>query len=455
MRRNALVVCLAAVLPFGFVSAALAQSVPAPSADQPGDAGYTLKSSTLKAPAPSAQPANATSYELSGTSISGASSLTPTILTAPVYSAAPFKTESGLYLYPSLFTGVGYNNNLARTETNAVGSSFLTVAPQLVAEMKNKGDRYTVLAAVNSTSYNSSSDDNSTNGELTLAGDNYFSSRARMGWSLGHVNSSDPRGSTARANNTKPDNWHSTNANGTFIYGAPEASGRLEFDVGSQAKVYDSNRATTAAADVNITSLAGRVFYRLGTRSLALVELRNAKNAYVQSGSTASNTENRYYAGLTWDATAATTGIVKVGQMRKDFDTKLAGRDNFTGGSWEGTLRWAPLTYSVVDFQTSRATADASGVGNFLLTTGNDVVWNHKWTQSLTSRVSVGTLSTEFVGDAAARKDNANSYGLSLNYAVLRWLQLGVDLSGTDSSSNSANASFKRNVTMFTLNASL
>lgn len=453
MRKNTLVLCLAAMLPLGFSSAVLAQATPAQPADQPADTSYILKSSNLKAPAPGAQPANATSYELSGTSISGAPSTTPTILTAPVYSAAPFKTESGLYFYPSLFTGVGYNNNLTRAETNTIGSSFVTVAPQLVAEMKNKGDRYTVLASVNSTTFNSSSDDNATDGELTLAGDNYFSSRARMGWSLGQVNGTDPRGSTQRAANTKPDTWHSTNANGTFIYGAPEASGRLEFDVGSQGKVYDSNRATTAASDVNVTSLAARVYYRLGTRSLALAEVRNAKNAYVLSSSTASNTERRYYAGLTWDATAATTGIFKVGQMTKDFDSTVAGREKFTGGSWEGTIRWSPLTYSVVDFQTSRATADASGVGNYLLTTGNDVVWNHKWTQSLSSRASLGQLTTEFAG--AGRTDTANNYGIAVNYAVLRWLQLGVDLSGTDSTSNVSGSAFKRNVTMFTLNASL
>jgi hypothetical protein len=38
---------------------------------------------------------------------------------------------------------------------------------------------------------------------------------------------------------------------------------------------------------------------------------------------------------------------------------------------------------------------------------------------------------------------------------VLRWLKMGIDMTQTDNRSNVVGADFKRNVTMFTLNASL
>lgn len=452
MKTKSFVLCLAAVLPFGFTAAAHAQSsAPVQPASAPEDSGdYSLKGSALKAPSTTA-PA-ATPYELTGTSISGAASTTAVILTAPVgANAAAYKTESGVYFYPAAFAAFGYNDNLLSDATKSIGSSFVNVAPQVIAELKHKGDRYTAKASLDATRYANSSEDNYANSAFELAGDNYFSSRARAGWSIGQVNNADPRGSNNRAISTEPDRWHATNANGRMIYGAPEAQGRVEVDLGTQVKTYDNNRVNTDVADLTLNSFAGRAFYRLGTRTLALVELRNANANYASALSTDSNTERRYYAGLTWEATAATTGIVKIGRMTKDFE--FAGKEGFSGSSWEATVRWLPRTYSAIDFTTARSTADASGFGDYILNTSTDVVWNHKWTQSLSSRISAGVLTSEYGG--TNRTDTANNYALTVDYAVLRWLKVGVDLARTDNSSTDASAAYKRNVTMFTLNASL
>jgi len=449
MSSHSIRLAAAAVLPFALVAGAWAQTTTPETQPQPDLSGYTLKGDALKTP--STQQGGATPYELSGTSISGKAAAAAAILTAPVdASTAPFKMENGLYLYPSVFMGLGTNDNVSRTSNNKISSSFVNVAPQLVAEMRNHGDRYTALVSANTTSYDNSSADNYTNSELTVAGDNYFTSRASAGWSLGHVVGSDPRGSTGLTTSSTPDVWHSDNINGRFNYGAPEAPGRLELDLGNQAKNYDNNLATTAVQDVNLTSAAARVFYRLGSRSQALVEIRQAVASYTSSLSNASNIEHRYYAGLTWDATAATTGIVKLGSMTKDFSSGISG---LNGSSWEASVRWLPRTYSAFDLQTAREAADASGVGNYLLTTNNSLSWNHMWTGSVASRVMVGELTTEYVG--GNRTDVTDSYTLTLNYAVKRWLKAGVDWSNTNNSSNVAGSAFTRNVLMFTLNATL
>ena len=449
MFNKYITVCVAAVFPLGFVASAVAQSTtPVQPTEQQGDGGYSLKGSTLKAPGANAQQTTAAPYEISGSSISGATKVTEVILTTPVdANAAPFKTDSGLYLYPTAFAGFGYNSNVGASGTAIVGSSFYNVAPQLVAEIKNKGDRYTALVSANSTRYTSSVDDNSNKSEVGIAGDNYFTSRARAGWSIGQVNGTDPRSSNVR---TTVDQWHSTNLNGRMIYGAPEASGRVEIDVGNQIKAYDNTG--TDRLDLTLTSVAGRVFYRLGTRTLALAEVRNAQAKYASALSTASsNTERRYYAGLTWEASAATTGIIKVGRMTKDFSEGAT--EAYGGGSWEATVRWLPLSYSAVDFQTAKTTGDSSGVGNYQVLTSNDIIWNHHWTRSVTSRISVGALTTDFAG--TGRTDTATNYALTLDYSVLRWLKIGVDFATTDNTSTDPNAVYKRNITMFTLNASL
>ena len=444
MKKNYVMLCMAAALPFA-ASTVFAQNQ---AAAQPAvEDAYTLK-----VPTSPASQVSGTGYELKGTTISGATAkpMQP-ILTAPVGDAAAYKTESGVYLYPTAFVGMGYNDNLQSSATNKISSSMVNVAPQLIAEMKHKGDRYTALVSVNNVNYASSAPDNSTNSEFQIAGDNYFSARARAAWSLGQVRSTDPRGANNRPISAEPDRWTSNNIDGRFIYGAPEAQGRFELDLGNTDKTYDNNRALTSVADVAVGSYATRLLYRLGTRSLALGEYRSAKANYVSSQSTDSNIERRYYVGLTWDATAATTGIVKVGRMTKDFD--LAGKRGFDGDSWEGSVRWAPLTYSAFDFQTGRSTADSTGFGNYSLLTTNSIVWSHKWTGSLSTRAALSLVKTDFGG--TTRSDSATNYALTMDYAVLRWLKVGIDWAGTDNTSNVAASEFKRNVTMFTLNASL
>lgn len=390
-------------------------------------------------------------YEISGTSFSGSTRSSGTILTASVGDAAPYKTGSGIYLYPTMFVGFGYNDNLQTANTGIVASSFVNVAPEVVAELKHKGDRYTAQVIANNVRYASSAADNFNNAEITIAGDNYFTARARAGWSVGQVYGNDARGTFDRPISDTPDRWQATVLNGRAIYGAPEAQGRIEVDLGHQVKTYDTNRTYTELADFTRNSLAGRVFYRLGSRSLVLAELRSTQTDYASQKSTETNTERRYYLGYTWEATAATTGIVKLGSQTKDFANPIRG--SYSGNSWEASIRWVPLTYSAFDLVTSRSAVDSSGYGNYDLVTGTDLVWNHRWTSSVHSRISAGVQVTDFAG--TARRDSTANYALTVDYALLRWLKVGVDLARSDNSSNVPSAEYRRNISMFTLNASL
>nr|WP_315464241.1 outer membrane beta-barrel protein [uncultured Rhodoferax sp.] len=419
MNKKRSVVCLAAALPLLAVS--------------------TLASAQAADPG----------YELKGTSISGSSTASAPILTAPVDpNVAPIKTESGIYLYPSVFTGYGYNSNVNSSATAPVTSSFWKLVPQLTAEMKNKGDRYTLVASADSTSYQSSTADNTTNSELSLAGDNYFDSRARMGWALRSIGGNDARGSTQSGSNT-PEAWRNNSLGTTLIYGAREASGRLELDLGTQVKTYDKY----ALGNQDGTTIAGRAFYRVAPATMALVEIAQVKTNYTDRAATDTNTARKYYVGATWDVTAATTGIVKIGSMTKDFDR--AGRQNFNGGSWEAKVRWAPVSYTQVDLQTSKGAFDPTGLGSYELRTNNSVNWQHMWNQSVSSSVTLGNLVTEFAGTTNGRVDTANSFSVGFQYAMRRWLKVGMDYTTLDSTSNVANRAYKRNVAMFTLNASL
>ena len=97
---------------------------------------------------------------------------------------------------------------------------------------------------------------------------------------------------------------------------------------------------------------------------------------------------NLYAVGVTWDATAQTTGIVRVGYQRKEFDAP--GQDTYTGLAWEGTIRWSPRTYSFVEFTTAQHTTESTGFGDFTLSRVAFANWTHNWTERIQSAVRAG-----------------------------------------------------------------
>jgi len=391
-------------------------------------------------------------YELSGSGIGGSRGSSQAILTAPVPgSGAPIRTVGGIFLYPSVFVGYGYNDNVLSSSINQFGSGLINVAPQVMAEMKSRGDRYTALILANHTGYSNSRNDNYTNYEAWVAGDNYFSARARMGWALGQVSATDPRGASLRATSISPDHWNAPTLRGRFIYGAPEAAGRIEVDADSRHKRYDNNRTVTEVADRDDKGLAGRFFYRLGSRSLALVEVSNRVFDYPSAAAIDDNTDRRLYLGYTWEASAATTGIVKVGRMTKRFDQ--AGHDQYSGGTWEATVRWLPLTYSAFEFALVKVAEDPTGLGSYLLNTRNSVSWKHQWSKSFTTVAAASLSNTKFAG--TSRSDDIRGISLTAQYNPRRWLTTGVDFAITDLQSSDPAADWRRKVIMFTANFTL
>lgn len=371
------------------------------------------------------------------------------ILTAPTQGAA-YKM-GGVHLYPYLMFGLGRNDNVLGTNTNEKSSSFVELRPALVAEVAKAGDRYTLSYSGDYGHYASSDDDDFDYHDLFVAGDNHFSTRAALGWRVGYTKRSDPRGSNDTAFGSEPNAWHATVANALFGYGAVEAKGRVELEAGLQNKRYDNNEAVTRSFDLDTRNLAGRFLYRVAPKTRALFEVRHVDADYRLASSTQDNTETFYNVGVTWDTTAATTGIFKLGRLKKNFDN--AARDDFSGNSWEGTVRWSPRTYSVFDLSTARNTADSTGVGEYLINRNLGLTWNHMWSDRVSTLVSYSNLKTEYAGDP--RRDDTDTFSIGANYTMRRWLRLGVNLTHTDRSSNQAVNEYDRNVLMFTVEGTL
>ena len=153
---------------------------------------------------------------------------------------------------------------------------------------------------------------------------------------------------------------------------------------------------------------------------------------------------------MTWEATAATTGTLKVGRLERKFDRDLP---RFTGTSWEGIVTWSPRTYSKFDFYTARQTHESTGLGNFILTSVAGVTWTHAWNSVFNTGVDLRYAKDDYQG--FDRRDQIKSVGLKAGYKFRRWLTLGAEYTHSERDSNRPTFEYDKNLYLLTATASM
>lgn len=393
-------------------------------------------------------------YELSGAGIGSASTPEQGAILTNAGKGRPIRFQNGIFVYPAASLSIGHNDNVGGTENNEKSSKVVILRPEVVAEMRRRGDRYTLSYAGNFGRYTSSSDDDFRHHDIWLAGDNYFTTRARLGWGVGYQWRSDARGSTDRVNvSNEPDEWRAPVARLVGIYGAPGAPGRLELEASWMEKRYTNNRASTRTSDVDMHMLAARFFYRVMPKTAMLFEARNTWSDYVSNVSTSDNSYRKLMIGATWDMTAKTTGVIKLGRATKDYDN--GARRDPSAATWEAGVTWAPLTYSVFNLQTAQDIADSSsGANNYYIDNRSySLSWDHKWASYISSSVNAGVVHSDYNG--ILRDDTTKNFGIGFYRELGYNFRAGMNWNRTERDSNVNGLDFKRDVFMLTLEAVL
>ena len=353
--------------------------------------------------------------------------------------------QSGVFVTPTLGVTIGYNDNLRITSTNRISSNFLVLSPRLLAEAAYRADRYTLGYQADVIRYGSSSRDDIENQELAATGQNVFGTRTGVNWRASLSDRFDPIGSTQRSSGgavTTPDHWQGALLSGTGRYGAPGARGRVEVDLGYFKKEYQNNRATTAGADFDSLTFATRLYTRVAPNTELLTEYRATQFDYRLDSNNLDNTEQRLLVGAQWRATAKTSGIFKVGYLNKHFDRV---RPSYSGGTWEGGVRWEPRTYSFVEVSTGRTASDPSGTGtNFILSSFVSGAWTHRWRSFFSTRVNFLHIEDDYNG--ASRRDRTNTLGISAAYDVRRNVRASLALEHTKRDSSISVFDYTRNL---------
>jgi len=352
--------------------------------------------------------------------------------------------ETPAYYSWWLGTGVGYDDNLLLTERNERTSGYYVVNPglRIDARSPNSVIEFTQQWQVGRywSSHNDDYIDHSTHAQADMA----FSQRAFGRVGVDYIKSHDPRGSTDRGISQTPDQYKVLSPNATFAFGAPGAAGRLEAYYQSADRRYENNRSVTQFSDRDTQEYGSALYVRLAPKTYVLGEVRRTDIDY-KITSPNSARETRYYGGVSWEATAATTGTLKFGRVKRDFTSSLTPDETDT--SWEGMINWAPRTYSQVQFLTSRQTNEASGEGSFILTEAYQVSWNHSWSSYLTTGVTARWQRDEYQN--FDRTDDTRSLGLRVGYRFRPWLTLGAEYTHTNRDSN-LNNDYNKNLYLLT-----
>jgi hypothetical protein len=364
---------------------------------------------------------------------------------------APVIRLGGVSAYPGIGLTERHDSNITQATDSGgsprISSSVAVLSPALVVETEQAANKYSFTYSADIGRYSSSSADNYADHHYLGLAEFGLSSSAILKLQPEYLIGHDDRGSTFETNLVpEPNKWHSTLLLGTFDYGAEEARGHLVVDMGYTAIKYQNNASVTDAYSRKLTSAAGTLYVRVLPKTSLLVNAKHTGISYDDPVSTLSGNEQMLRAGVKWEATAQTSGEIKVGKLQKNFDSSSA--TQYSGGSWEADMNWSPVPYVNVDLSTSKEATETTLLGSsaiMLSNTGANL--SYELNDRITLRANGYQLKQDFVG--ASRSDSTNTFGLKAEYKIRKWLIGGAEYSNSVKSSNDANNDFKRNI--FTL----
>jgi hypothetical protein len=359
--------------------------------------------------------------------------------------------DTPFFFTPYLGVAGGHDSNLFFSDINKKGSNLFIGTAGIGIDARSSNSVFQINAQLQDGRYTSSKEDSYIDSNVDTRVDYAIDRRNFVRAGILYARGHDPRGATDRPFGETPDKYRMGDPYFNYAFGAPGARGRVEVYYSDMFRRYINNREFTAASDRDQQEYGGAFYVRAMPRTYGLIEAREDNIRYKVSGPATSADETRLYLGVSWEATAATTGTIKFGRLKRDFIADNL--QDFTGNSWEGLVSWAPRTYSKFDFYTARQTNESTGLGDFILTSLGGVTWNHDWTSYVRTAVDLRYQRDAYQG--FDRTDKTWLAGLKAGYKFRRWLTLGAEYDYWKRDSNLDIYDYTRNLFLITATASM
>jgi len=271
--------------------------------------------------------------------------------------------------------------------------------------------------------------------------------RGRLDLRAGFERSHDPFGinrtEDATVRDRELDIWHSLQAGALFHYGAPEATLNTEVGLSVVQKAYQTNEAATRFLDFTSTAFSYTVFYNLSPKTATLFDFVRTNIQFEEPFGVLDardGDEYRLRTGLRWLASGKTSGDLRVGVFRREFDNSPVAEQ---GLDWQLGLQWAPRARTLLELEGARGSQESYRADTRVnITRSATLRWKQYWGARASSQLSAGHATTEFIG--LGRKDTAYNVRLGLDYMLSRSLSAVASAETYSRTSNDSTSEFDR-----------
>ncbi|TBU86714.1 outer membrane beta-barrel protein [Phytopseudomonas dryadis] len=382
-----------------------------------------------------------------------------TILTASLagtLSTASWATDpqsidlAGFEFTPTLDLTESYDDNYRGLREGAKSSWITSINPSFLLSAEDRNSGYQLKYEFDNQTFHSDNDASHTNQHLTFKSAMAFTSRHRLDWNLGYHRIEETT-DLADPDNEENDKYRRAVAGAVYSYGVQSGLNQLDFGANLESIRYHNSGNLNADEDRDSTTLNSVWYHRLGGSTRSLVELRHTDHDYRLSTSNRDSTNTAMLFGATWDATAKTSGTLRLGAERKNFDSST--REDYTSPMWEVGVAWEPRTYSVVKLNTRRAFDEGDDGASTVQDTTTRLSWEHEWTARISSDIYYRYSDRDY--KAIEREDKRTGYGVGLTYSPDRWVDVSLGYRHTENDSSLREKTYDRNIYQLSLSLSL
>lgn len=225
-------------------------------------------------------------------------------------------------------------------------------------------------------------------------------------------------------------------------YGTQDSQGQIVLTYDYEQQNY--HNTAQKFRDVDIHGLQGIFYYRLAPKTRLLFELNNTLFDYKPSERTdRSSINHQFLSGVEWSMTAQTRSSVRVGYLRKNYDSNLLKSDS--GLSYYVDIYWRPQTYTLIGIEAERSTSESAieDAASYFTTR-----WEVNAEHELTPRTQLYASYTFTKNDIVTlqkRIDKRNDISLGFRHSLDRWLVLDIGFQHMQRSSTLKTVEFDAN----------
>lgn len=378
--------------------------------------------------------------------------------------ARVYQLENGGAIAPHLTVELGQDSNPLRGENGSEGSAFLQIEPDLKYILQRRNNTLTLgyqgayLQYFNqycseptattgnvgfdniverpgdcaSSASQTSNKASYQNHSLGLAGFVEISRRARANLNLSTNVVHQPLGTGLSASDSvlsvlsEPDSFVRNSMNAAFSYGAYQARGEVRLGLNYRDRKFRDNGGRNLD-NLNESSFgpSASLFYRVGSRTQVFAGFGVSDI----SGGNSERSILRRFIGVEFDASAITSGSIRVSDVTEDFDdTEFTVRDDLNYTGFDIDLTWRPRRFSTVTIGAGRETERATLSEGLGITTEADIEWQHYWRDRISTQLEIGIQRNESTGRIVNNdaNDRSTSVRLEGNYNIRRWVDVGA-----------------------------